>query len=71
MAKREEPAKGIVSEAAKPEEQEAQYSKAQFIGSEKYAGVRDVLDALVNPEERLTSAQADKRIQAFLTKEAL
>lgn len=72
MAKRDETVKTGEQQAEKTASGEAAiFSKEQFMKSENYTAVRDLLDALLSPEERLTTAQAEEKIQAFLTKEAL
>ena len=72
MAKREEAAKAAAEvREESPSAKAAVFSKKQLMKSEKFTAVRDLLDALLLPEERLTVRQAEARIQAFLTKEAL
>lgn len=41
------------------------FSKAQLIGSEKYAQRRDALNALLNDRERYSSAQVDEILKKF------
>ena len=69
MAKREEAVQAAAEGNSLVEE--AAFSKEQLLQAEVFKEVHDLLDALLQPEERLTIAQAEERIQAFLTKEAL
>ncbi len=42
------------------------FSKAQLIGSDKYRGKRDVLNALLADDKRYTSAQVDEVIEKYM-----
>lgn len=44
----------------------ARFTKAQLLASQKYAGRRDVLEALLDGEKTYTAAEADAAIEKFM-----
>lgn len=46
--------------------QGARFTKAQLLASRKYAGRRDVLEALLDGEKTYTAAEADAVIEKFM-----
>lgn len=44
----------------------AWFTKAQLLASQKYAGRRDVLEALLDGEKTYTTAEADAVIEKFM-----
>lgn len=47
---------------------EKKYSRRQFLKDERYIGYRDLVNALMGEDERLTAKELDKRISKFLNK---
>lgn len=44
----------------------ARFTKAQLLASQKYAGRRDVLEALLDGEKTYTAAEADAVINKYM-----
>lgn len=46
--------------------QGARFTKAQLLASQKYAGRRDALEALLDGEKTYTAAEADAAIEKYM-----
>ncbi len=56
----------VETELGDREKKFARFTKAQLLASQKYAGRRDLLDALLDGEKSYTSAEADAAIDKFM-----
>lgn len=60
--------KSVASETTPSAEKKpgARFTKAQLLASQKYAGRRDVLEALLDDDKTYTAAEADAVIEKFM-----
>lgn len=60
--------KPATAETTPPAEKKtgARFTKAQLLASQKYAGRRDVLEALLDGEKTYTAAEVDAEIKKFM-----
>ncbi|WP_339278749.1 hypothetical protein NYE40_17670 [Paenibacillus sp. FSL W8-1187] len=58
----------------KPQQQQAslepRFTKAALLGSRRYGASKDLISVLVGDEERCGHEEVERRIQAFIKKEA-
>lgn len=56
----------VETESGDREKKLARFTKAQLLTSQKYAGRRDLLDALLDSEKAYTAAEVDAAIDKFM-----
>lgn len=57
---------GTVNQPVQTEKTKPKFSKSQLVSSDKYRNRRDLVDALLNDDEKYTMEQVDKMIENFM-----